>query len=216
MSTAVIGATGRVGSQIVRGLLARGDAVAALVRDPGKARRAFDEPGGLRIRPTRLDDPGDLTAALDGIRTVFIAMGSTGTEGVLQRIAISAAAGISSIEQVTRLSVLNASAASLGINQRAHDSIDRFAASTAVPYSTIRPAIFSASLLAAAPEVRASRTLDRPRRQRPHGLDRPSRRGRGRAARAHRPGAMGRAPRPDRTGSHVVAGRARATFGGTR
>jgi hypothetical protein len=30
--------------------------------------------------------------------------------------------------------------------------------STAVPYSTIRPAIFSASLLAAAPEVRVSRT----------------------------------------------------------
>jgi NAD(P)H dehydrogenase (quinone) len=29
---------------------------------------------------------------------------------------------------------------------------------TAVPYSTIGPAIFSASLLAAAPEVRASRT----------------------------------------------------------
>jgi hypothetical protein len=47
MTTAVIGATGRVGSQIVRGVLARGDAVTALVRDPGKARRAFGEPGGL-------------------------------------------------------------------------------------------------------------------------------------------------------------------------
>ena len=158
MTTAVIGATGRVGSEIVRGVLARGDAVAALVRDPGKARRAFGEPGGLHIRATRLDDPRDLTEALDGIRTVFIAMGSTGIEGVLQRIAINAAAGISSIEQVTRLSVLNTSADSLGINQRAHYSIDQFASSTAVPYSTIRPAIFSASLLAAAPEVRASRT----------------------------------------------------------
>ena len=158
MTTAVIGATGRVGSEIVRGILARGDAVAALARDPGKARRAFGEPGGLHIRPTRLDDPRDLTEALDGIRTVFIAMGSIGIEGVLQRIAINAAAGISSIEQVTRLSVLNTSAASLGINQRAHYSIDQFAASTAVPYSTIRPAIFSASLLAAAREVRASRT----------------------------------------------------------
>jgi uncharacterized protein YbjT (DUF2867 family) len=42
--------------------------------------------------------------------------------------------------------------------QRAHYSIDQFASSTAVPYSTIRPAIFSASLLAAAREVRASRT----------------------------------------------------------
>jgi uncharacterized protein YbjT (DUF2867 family) len=41
MTTAVIGATGRVGSEIVRGLLARDGAVVALVRDPDKARRAF-------------------------------------------------------------------------------------------------------------------------------------------------------------------------------
>src|ERR1700750_174889 len=157
MSTAVIGATGRVGSEIVRGLLARGDPVAALVRDPDKDRRAFGAPDGLRIRPTRLDDAHDLTEAFDGIRTVFIAMGSIGIEGVVQRIAINAAAGIASIEQLTRLGVLNTSTNSVGINQRAHDSIDRFAASTAVPYSTIRPAIFSASLLAAAREVRASR-----------------------------------------------------------
>ena len=68
------------------------------------------------------------------------------------------AAGISSIEQVTGLSVLNTSADSLGINQRALHSVDQFAASTGVPYSTIRPAIFSASLLAAARELRASRT----------------------------------------------------------
>jgi NAD(P)H dehydrogenase (quinone) len=158
MSTAVIGATGRVGSEVVRGVLARGDAVTALVRDPGKARRAFGEPEGLHIRSTRLDDPRDLAEALDGIRTVFIAMAPIGIEGVLQRIAINAAAQMSSIEQVTRLSVLNTSAESLGINQRAHYSIDQFAASTAAPYSTIRPAIFSASLLAAAREVRASRT----------------------------------------------------------
>jgi hypothetical protein len=36
---------------------------------------------------------------------VFIAMGSAGTEGALQRIVISAAAAISSIEQVARPSV---------------------------------------------------------------------------------------------------------------
>jgi uncharacterized protein YbjT (DUF2867 family) len=158
MTTAVIGATGRIGSEVVRGLLGRGDAVTALVRDPEKARRVLGEPGGLHIRPTRLDDPRDLTRAFDGMRRVFIAMGSIGIEGVLQRIAIGAAARISSIEQVARLAVLNASAGSLGINQRAHHSIDQLAASTGVPYSTIRPAIFSASLLAAAREVRATRS----------------------------------------------------------
>ena len=72
MTTAVIGGTGRVGSEIVRGLIARGDAVALLVRDPDEARRVFGEPDRLRIRPTRLDDPRDLAEAFDGIRTVFI------------------------------------------------------------------------------------------------------------------------------------------------
>src|SRR5690242_8655483 len=158
MTTAVIGATGHVGSEIVRGLLAQGDAVATLVRDPAEAGRAFGERDGLHVRPTRLDDPCDVAEALRGARTVFVAMGSVGIQGVLQRIAISAAAGTCSIEQLTRVSVLNASADSLGINQRAHYSIDQFAASTGVPYSTIRPAIFSLSLLAAAREVRSSRT----------------------------------------------------------
>jgi NAD(P)H dehydrogenase (quinone) len=158
VTIAVIGATGRVGSEVVRGALARGEAVTALVRDPDKARRLFGEPGDLRIRPTRLGDPRDLAAALGEIRSVFVAMGSIGEEGVVQRIAVGAAATVPSIEQVTRLAVLNTSAGSLGSNQRAHHSIDRFAAAHAVPYSTIRPAIFSASLLAAGPEVRASRT----------------------------------------------------------
>src|SRR5205085_10976842 len=152
MTTAVIGATGHIGSEIVRGLLERGRPVAALVRDHDEASRAFGDSDGLHIRPTRLDDAGDVTEALRGIRTVFIAMGSIGIQGVLQRIVIDAAARISSVEQVTRVSVLNASEASLGINQRAHYSIDQFASSTGVAYSTIRPAIFSLSLLAATRE----------------------------------------------------------------
>ena len=118
----------------------------------------FGEAEGLCIRRTSLDDPHDLTDALRGIRTVFIAMGSIGIQGVLQRTVIVVAARISSIEQVTRLSVLNTSADSIGINQRAHHSIDQFAASTGVPYSTIRPSIFFLSLLAGAREVRAART----------------------------------------------------------
>ena len=79
MTTAVIGATGRVGSEIVRGLLARGDTVVALVRDPDRARRALGEPDGLHSRLTRLDDPRDLTEASDGIRTVFIGWGQSGS-----------------------------------------------------------------------------------------------------------------------------------------
>ena len=158
MTIAVIGATGRVGSEIVRALLGAGHSVDALVRDPDKARRTFGESDGLHIRATRLEDLVDVGDGLYGARALFIGMGSIGVEGVLQRVAISAAAANASIEQVTRLAVLNTSADSRGINQRAHFSIDRFAASLGIPYSTIRPAIFSSSLIAGAPEIRASRT----------------------------------------------------------
>jgi uncharacterized protein YbjT (DUF2867 family) len=92
VTIAVIGVTGHVGSEIVHRLLTRGHEVAALVRDRDGARGALGEPDGLYIRQTLVDEPRDLTRAFDGIRAVFIAMGSIGNEGVLQRIAIKAAA----------------------------------------------------------------------------------------------------------------------------
>ena len=80
MTTAVIRATGHVGREIVRGLLARGEAIAAVVRDPDGARRAFGEPDALHIRPTRPDDPRDLAEAFDGMRTLLISTGSIGID----------------------------------------------------------------------------------------------------------------------------------------
>ena len=47
MTTAVIGATGRVGRLVVRDLLARQRPVTAVVRDAGKARELFGAPDGL-------------------------------------------------------------------------------------------------------------------------------------------------------------------------
>ena len=46
MTTAGIGATGRVGSEIIRGLPARGDAVTVLVRDHGKGAAPSANPTG--------------------------------------------------------------------------------------------------------------------------------------------------------------------------
>jgi NAD(P)H dehydrogenase (quinone) len=172
MTTAVIGATGRVGRLVVRGLLEDKQPVIAIVRDAARARQAFGpegyldtgrldtgrlDTGRLDIREVSLDRQAEVRAALDGAATVFIAMGSAGLEGNLQRVVIQAAA-TAPIEQFVRLSVLNTSATSFGINQRAHWNIDFAAQVAGLPYSTIRPAIFSASLLAGAAEVRASRT----------------------------------------------------------
>jgi putative NADH-flavin reductase len=51
MTTAVIGATGRVGSEIVRGVLERGEAITALVRDPAKPAAPSANPAGRTSVP---------------------------------------------------------------------------------------------------------------------------------------------------------------------
>jgi NAD(P)H dehydrogenase (quinone) len=158
MTMTVIGATGRVGSGVVRRLVNAGIAVRALVRDPEKARRLFGDSPGLEIVYVHLDDPAAVATGLAGSDAVFLAMGSVGAEANLQRIVIQAAAATSGLRQLVRLSVLNAGADSLGINQRAHWSLDVAAQVAGVPYATIRPAIFSASMLAGAAEIKASRT----------------------------------------------------------
>jgi len=154
----VIGATGRTGSAVVQRLLEAGQAVRVLVRDPGKAHHLFGEAPRLEVVAAQLDDPAAVAAGLSGADTAFVALGSVGLEASLQRVAIQAAASIPDLRQLVRLSVLNAGPDSLGINQRGHWSIDFAAQVAGIPYATIRPAIFSASMLAAAPEIKATRT----------------------------------------------------------
>jgi NAD(P)H dehydrogenase (quinone) len=159
MTISVIGATGRVGSLVVQQLLEANEAVRVLVRDPDKAHQLFDEIGGdLDVHAVSLSERGALTAALKAARTVFVSMGSVGLEGNLQRVVLDTAARSSDLEQLVRLSVLNAGSTSLGINQRAHWNIDFAAETLDLPYTTIRPAIFCASVLAAAAEIRATRS----------------------------------------------------------
>lgn len=158
MTTTIIGATGRIGSAVTRGLLGTGQPVRVLVRDPGKASQLFGDAPHLEIRPAQLDDQAALAQGLAGTSTVFLAMGSIGVEANLQRAVIQAAASMPGLRQLVRLSVLNAGPDSIGINQRGHWSIDFAAAAAGLPYTTIRPSIWSASMLAGAAEIRAART----------------------------------------------------------
>jgi NAD(P)H dehydrogenase (quinone) len=158
MTTAIIGATGRIGSAVAQRLLDGGETVRALVRDPAKGRRLFGDAANLNIVPVALDDPAALIKGLAGADTAFLAMGSTGLEANLQRAVIRAAASVPGFQQLVRLSVLNAGPDSLGINQRGHWSIDFAAQAAGIGYTTIRPSIWAASMLAGAPEIKAART----------------------------------------------------------
>ena len=68
MTITVIGATGKVGTLVARGLLAEGQRVRALVRDPGKAHDRLDpdsrpETTGLTEPPDKNGDAPDEYAA---------------------------------------------------------------------------------------------------------------------------------------------------------
>jgi NAD(P)H-binding len=216
MSTAVIGATGRVGSEIVRGLLARGDVVTALVRDPARPAAPSANPAGWTsvppawtTRPTlprhwtgsaryssRWDRSGP-RASCGGSRSAPPPPGSP-------RSSRSPAFGAQCLGGLTTHQPASPR------QHRPVRRLDRRAVLHDPPRDLLR--------VAARRGARGARLahLDRSGRHWPDGPDRPPRRGRGRAARAHRPGAMGRAPRPDRTGSPVLAGGARAAVGRTR
>ncbi|MFN2612520.1 MAG: NAD-dependent epimerase/dehydratase family protein [Solirubrobacterales bacterium] len=73
MKALVTGATGKVGHAIAAALLARGDEVRALVRDPRRA-AAVLPPGAEPVRGD-VTDPGSLAAAAEGREVVFNAMG---------------------------------------------------------------------------------------------------------------------------------------------
>ncbi len=158
MTTAIIGATGRIGSAVAQRLLAADQTVRALVRDPDKASRIFGDSRNLEVIPVQLDDQAAVVKALTGSDTAFVAMGSIDLEANLQRTLIHAVASIPGFQQLVRLSVLNAGPDSVGINQRGHWGIDLTAQAVGVPLTTVRPSIFSVSMLAGAPEVKKTRT----------------------------------------------------------
>jgi nucleoside-diphosphate-sugar epimerase len=70
----VTGATGLVGSHLVEALLARGDAVAVLVRGRGTksaSERGRDSPRGCRVVEGALEDEASLLALADGADVLF-------------------------------------------------------------------------------------------------------------------------------------------------
>src|SRR6266487_5250084 len=81
MTITVIGATGKVGTLVARGLLAEGQRVRALVRDPGKARDRLGPDSRLEIITGDLGTPADLEAAFRGADAAYVALGSIGLEG---------------------------------------------------------------------------------------------------------------------------------------
>ncbi|HEY1175725.1 MAG TPA: NAD(P)H-binding protein [Phytomonospora sp.] len=142
----VTGATGNVGRAVVEALAAEGREVRALTRSGN----ADGFPTGVTAVAGNLDEPSSLTAALDGVRGVFLLPGYADMPGVL---AEAAKAGV---ERVVQLSGMSA-----GSGDRTNAVTAYMAASedavraSGLDGTILRPAAFMANTLRWLPQLRA-------------------------------------------------------------
>src|SRR6266508_1530016 len=103
---AVSGATGNIGKEVVRQLVAKGQPVRVLARNVQKGRAMFPEPG-VDIVQADLDQPESLEKALEGVDHAFLLSSTDPQQVALQGNFINAARK-AGVEHVVKLSVVGA------------------------------------------------------------------------------------------------------------
>jgi uncharacterized protein YbjT (DUF2867 family) len=146
---AVLGATGQQGGSVVDALLAQGQAVRALVRDPGSSRARALEERGLEVVAADQEDGEALRPALTGVGALFLMTtfeGADSTEGEVRR-------GLNVAEAAARVGVPHVVYSSVGGAERA-TGIPHFESkrrveqrlSELVPATFVRPTFFMENL----------------------------------------------------------------------
>jgi uncharacterized protein YbjT (DUF2867 family) len=146
----VLGATGMVGSHVVRELAERGEPVRAFVRDPGRAAQLLSDT--VPLAAGDLTEPGTLDAALEGVGRVLLCMGNRPDQAHLEISAIDACrrAGVG------RMVKISAKGAQVGSpvpfwDQHAH--IEDHLWRSGIPSVVLRPRTYASNLLASAAVV---------------------------------------------------------------
>ncbi|QKW38178.1 NAD(P)H-binding protein [Actinomadura sp. NAK00032] len=142
----VAGATGNVGSEVVRALAAAGAPVRALVRDPERARL----PDGAEAVSGDLDRPGTLTGALKGVHAAFLLPGHADMPGLLTEVRRAG------VEHVVLLSGGSAGSGDMT------NAVTRYMAQSeaavresGVPWTFLRPSGFMSNALRWLPQIQA-------------------------------------------------------------
>src|SRR4051812_8862775 len=137
MSILVTGATGTVGSLVVRGLAGAGAQVRALVRQPGKA--AF--PAGVTEVVGDLTDVPSMRAAMSSVRTLFLLNAVTPDEVTQALIALNLARE-AGVERIVYLSVIHADRYTNVPHFTGKHTVERMIETLDLPATILRPAYF--------------------------------------------------------------------------
>jgi len=141
----VIGATGTVGSEVVRQLVATGERPRALVRDPATAHQRLGDQVEQVVGD--LDRPETIAAALAGVDRVFLLTTQSSRQPEWERAVIGAAAR-TGVGQLVKLSVFRANEQSPLQVARQHGQAERVLAQSGLAATILRPVFFMQNLLA--------------------------------------------------------------------
>ncbi|MET8805276.1 NAD(P)H-binding protein [Streptomyces sp. NPDC004546] len=145
----VTGATGTIGSDVVRQLAARGEKVRALTRDPAKAR----VPAGVEVVRGDFHEPASLGTALEGVTAAFLLRPPGPDEG--RDAALVAAAGAAGVRRLVKLSAIGTGDPAVGPSALWHLDGERAVRDSGAEWTVLRPSSFASNTLSWAEPLRA-------------------------------------------------------------
>lgn len=146
----VTGATGNVGSHLVRELASQAEPVRAFVRDAAKARSLF---GDVDLAVGDYGDPSSIAAALDGVDRVFLLTPSHPEMVEWERAVLDAAAA-AGVRRVVKMSTVGADPRSDGRFARWQGQCEELLRASAIPAVILRSSYHMTNLFFAADSVR--------------------------------------------------------------
>ncbi|MFJ9894604.1 NAD(P)H-binding protein [Streptomyces sp. NPDC091280] len=150
----VTGATGTIGSEVVRQLVARGEKVRALTRDPDKA-RIPSAAESVRGCPA---DRASVDAALTGAEVAFL-VGVFGPDDAEQDRGLVEAARAAGVRRIVKLSGIGTGEPAVGPVGTWHVAGEQAVRDSGLEWTVLRPSAFASNTLGWAAPVRSGTPL---------------------------------------------------------
>ena len=155
----VTGATGNVGSRVVRELSGRGVSARAFVRDADGAAGKLDD--GVELAYGDFSDAASVGRVVEGVEGVFLACANDPRQVEYETGVIDAAAA-AGVRRIVKLSALGAEVGSPIAFWDWHGRIEERLRASGVPFVMLRPAFNMTNLLGSAEGVRHADSLFAP------------------------------------------------------
>jgi uncharacterized protein YbjT (DUF2867 family) len=145
------GATGKIGGETARQLIAKGAKLRALVRDAGKA--ADLQAAGVELVVGDIGDADTIRKALHGVDKAFLLLpnGEQQEANEKQFTDLCVAAGV---EHLVKMSSMEATATAETPIPRAHWAVEEYIRASGLQWTMVKPNFFMQNLLASAKSIR--------------------------------------------------------------